>query len=224
MDMLIILLFILILPGIASWYINYCYMKYCGERSKCKKSGLEVAQHILNENNLSNIYVVETRGKLTDHYDSKRKVIRLSSDIYHNDSISSIAVAAHEVGHAIQDKEGYMFFRLRQMIFPVVSLATNFSYIVIMLGILSEALDLIYAGIFLTSFGLLFQLVTLPVEIDASKRALVELKKYDLVSLEEQSEVRTVLMAAALTYVAGVLSSIGEILRLLLIYGRRRDD
>ena len=212
----------LIIPLIAQLYVTSSYNKYKTIKSKSNLSGFEVARKILDRNNLKDIYIVETNGTLTDHYDPKRKTIRLSSEVFHGDSISSISIAAHECGHAIQDKEGYLFMKIRSAIFPVVQIGTRFAYIVLIIGFLANMFNLIYAGIALVGLGLLFQIVTLPVEFDASSRAIKELNNYIIKNEGEVNQSKTVLTAAALTYVAGVLSTILEIIRLLLLSGRRR--
>ena len=166
---------------------------------------------------MQDIHIVEIKGELTDHYDPTRKVVRLSTDIFHGDTVAAAAVAAHECGHAIQDKENYTFLRIRSAIYPVINVATSVSYYIILIGFLFQALKLVYLGIGLTCCGLLFQLVTLPVEFDASKRALNKLEKYHLLAEVEIEGAKNVLSAAALTYVAGVMASILQILRLLLI-------
>lgn len=216
MDTILILLIILI-PLIAQVKISSSYNRYKKENNTCKLTGQEVARRILDENGLQDIHVVEIKGELTDHYDPTRKVVRLSTDIFHGDTVAAAAVAAHECGHAIQDKENYTFLRIRSAIYPVVNVATSVSYYIILIGFLFQALKLVYFGIGLTCCGLLFQLVTLPVEFDASKRALNKLEKYHLLAEVEIEGAKNVLSAAALTYVAGVMASILQILRLLLI-------
>lgn len=216
MDTILILLIILI-PLIAQVKISSSYNRYKKENNTCKLTGQEVARRILDENDLQDIHIVEIKGELTDHYDPTRKVVRLSTDIFHGDTVAAAAVAAHECGHAIQDKENYTFLRIRSAIYPVVNVATSVSYYIILIGFLFQALKLVYLGIGLTCCGLLFQLVTLPVEFDASKRALNKLEKYHLLAEVEIEGAKNVLSAAALTYVAGVMASILQILRLLLI-------
>lgn len=216
MDTILILLIILI-PLIAQVKISSSYNRYKKEKNTCKLTGQEVARRILDENGLQDIHIVEIKGELTDHYDPTRKVVRLSTDIFHGDTVAAAAVAAHECGHAIQDKENYTFLRIRSAIYPVVNVATSVSYYIILIGFLFQALKLVYLGICLTCCGLLFQLVTLPVEFDASKRALNKLEKYHLLAEVEIEGAKNVLSAAALTYVAGVMASILQILRLLLI-------
>lgn len=221
MDIALILI-IVFLPLAASLIIQSKYKKYSQVDNDKKLSGFEVARKILDENNLQDIHIVEVKGNLSDHYDSKRKVVRLSTNIFHDNSIASLAVAAHECGHAIQDKEGYLFLRVRNFIFPIVNICSRFAYIVILLGFLSEFLQLIYLGIALVGVGLIFQIITLPVEFNASKMAKEKLKKYKLVNKEEIEGVHSVLTAAAWTYVAGTLATIAQMLRLFLI-GRRKD-
>lgn len=220
-DFLFIII-ILIIPFIAQLKVSSNYNKYLTVKQSSGLSGFEVARKILDNNGLDNIHIVETRGKLTDHYDPTRKVIRLSHNVFHGDSIASISIAAHECGHAIQDKTGYVWMRIRSMIFPIVNIATSISYVIILIGILAQLFNVVLLGIFLTAFGLIFQIITLPVEFDASNRAKDELKKIGIVTTEEQTGVNKVLGAAAMTYVAGVLSSALEIVRLLLVFSR--DD
>jgi Zn-dependent membrane protease YugP len=211
----------LIIPAIASLNIRIVYSKYAKINGKSDLTGFDVAKKILEKNGLDELYIVETQGYLTDAYDSSRKTVRLSSDIYHGTSISSIAVSAHECGHAIQDKEGYPWMRFRTMIFPVVSLGEKLAYIVLIIGLILSSFDLVLIAICLTALGLLFQLVTLPVEIDASRRAQKLLIEYGIIDSNEKSGIHSVLGAAAMTYVAGVLSSALDILYLLSMFDRR---
>ena len=213
----------LIIPLIAQLYISVSYKKYNGIENKKKLTGLDVARKILDRNGLNDIYIVETRGNLTDHYDPRRKIVRLSSEVYHGNSIASIAVAAHECGHAIQDKDGYLFMRLRSLIFPIVSFGTKFAYVVLVIGLIANLMKVIWLGIILVGLGLLFQVITLPVELDASKRALNELENNIGIPNEDYNGTKSMLTAAAMTYVAGVLSSALEILRLILIFTGDRD-
>ena len=222
MDLLLLVL-ILLIPAVAQIGISKNYNKYGKIKALKGLSGQEVARKILDANGLTNIYVVETPGELSDHYDPKRKVVRLSHDIFHGESIASVSVAAHECGHAIQDKENYLPMKIRAFIFPIVNVATSISYFIIFLGILMQLLDMIYLGIALTSLGLLFQIITLPVEFNASTRAKEELNKLGIVNDKEIEGVNNMLKSAAMTYVAGVLASILQILRLLLVFGNRDD-
>lgn len=222
MDTILILL-IIIIPLLAQLKIQSSYNRYKRVENNKKKSGFEVAREILDKNGLEDIYIVEIKGELTDHYDPTKKVVRLSTDIFHGETIAAAAVAAHECGHAIQDKESYPFLKIRSAIYPVVNVATSISYYIILLGFLMQAFRLIYLGIALTCCGLLFQVVTLPVEFDASRRALEKLQDYKIIDNSEFAGAKEVLTAAALTYVAGVLASMLQIFRLILAAKDRED-
>ena len=213
----------LIIPMIAQIYVTSNYNKYKRINNDKKMTGFDVARMILDKNGLNNMYVVETKGNLTDHYAPKRKTIKLSSEVFHGSSIAAMSVAAHEVGHALQDKDGYFFMRVRSFIFPIVNLGTKFAYVVLIIGLIANMMNLIWTGILLVGLGLLFQLVTLPVELDASKRALKELENNIVVPSADIKGTKSMLTAAAMTYVAGVLSSALEILRLILIFTNDRD-
>ena len=215
----LILYFIIIsIPVIAQLRITLSYSKYKKVDNSKGLTGFDVAREILDKNGLEDIYVVETSGNLTDHYDPSRKVIKLSRDIFKGTSIAAASVAAHECGHAIQDKEDYTFMRIRSFLVPVVNLVSTFSWVVILIGLFTEYFNIFALGIGLISVGLLFQLVTLPVEFDASNRAKKELERLKLVKNEEINGVSKMLEAAAMTYVASVLTSILEIVRLILIF------
>lgn len=223
MDNFGLYLLALIIPMIAQMYVSSSYNKYKRISNDKKMTGFDVARMILDKNGLGNLYVVETKGNLTDHYDPKRKTVKLSSEVFHGSSIAAMAVAAHECGHAIQDKEGYFFMRVRSFIFPIVSFGTKFAYVVLFIGLIANIMNLVWLGIILVGLGLVFQLVTLPVEFDASKRALKELETNIVVPNVDMKGTKSMLTAAAMTYVAGVLSSALEILRLILIFTNDRD-
>lgn len=223
MDNFALYLLALIVPLIAQIYINICHNKYRKIENKNRITGFEVARKILDANGLKDIYIVETRGNLTDHYDPIRKTVKLSSEVFHGDSIVSMAVAAHECGHAIQDKEGYLFMKIRSFIFPIVSFGTKIAYVILLIGLIADLMNLVWAGILLVGLGLVFQLVTLPVEINASKRAMIELENNVGAIDKDIDGTKTMLIAAAMTYVAGVLSSALEILRLILIFSNNKD-
>ena len=222
MDDLLYLL-MLIIPLIAQIYVTSSYKRFKKVYNKKNITGYDVARKILDANGLSNLYIVETKGTMTDHYDPSRKIVRLSSEVYHESSVASMAIAAHECGHAIQDKEGYLFLKIRSFIYPIVNLGTRLAYIVLLIGIILEYFDLILLGIVLVGLGLVFQIVTLPVEINASKRALLKLEELNIADKEELNGTKTMLKSAALTYLAGVLSSAIEVFRLVYIYFDRRD-
>lgn len=223
MENIVLYLLILVIPLIATININSCYAKYKKLNNKKSLSGFEVARRILDENGLNGMYVVEVKGELSDHYDPTQKVVRLSTDVFHGETIAAVAVAAHECGHAIQDKENYNWMRIRSLLYPIVNFGTYLAYILFFISIFLQMVDLLMVSIVIVFLGLLFQLVTLPVEFDASKRALKFLTTYDLVDSEEHDGTEKVLRAAALTYVAAVLSSILNLIRLILVYGNRRD-
>lgn len=221
MIFLMILTFIMTLSAQA--YVNSTFSKYNRISSTIGKKGHEVARMILDNNGLSSIEIEEVAGHLTDHYDPKAKAVRLSSTNYNNSSISAISVAAHECGHAIQDKEGYTFMRIRASLVPIVNISTYAGYFAIAIGIAAGSLNIIWIGIIAELLILLFQLVTLPVEFDASKRALSALEKYSILDQSEHKNGKKVLRAAAMTYVASVATAIVELLRLILLFGRRED-
>ena len=221
---LMIIILMLIIPAIAQLFVTTSFGKYKQIDNSKKITGFEVARKILDSNGLKDIYVVETRGTLTDHYDPKRKVVRLSTDIYKGSSVAAIAVAAHECGHALQDKDGYVYMRVRSIIFPVVNFATSISYFIIFLGLFLESINLIWLGILLVGTGLIFQIVTLPVEINASSRAKKIIEDLNFANKNEQDGISNMLIAAASTYIAGVLTSALELLRLILIFGNNRDE
>ena len=213
------LLSIVIVLG-AQIYVSSSYKKYSKIKNEKGVNGKEAARYILDKNGLENIKVVETGGHLSDHYDPSKKVIRLSSSVYNDDSVGSVAVAAHECGHAIQDKQGYMFMKIRSALVPITTFSSYAGYLAIIIGIIFASLKLIWIGIILEVIILLFQLITLPVEIDASKRALKEIKAGDLLTTKEHKGAKTMLTAAALTYVASVAAAILELVRLVLMFGR----
>lgn len=216
---LLILAFIVVVAAQAK--ITSAYNKFKRVKSKGNLSGQEVARRILDENGLKDIYIVEVRGELTDHYDPSRKVVRLSHEVFHGTSIASLSVAAHECGHAIQDKVGYKMMRIRSALVPFVNFVTYLGYFGLIVSIFAGITGYIKLSILVLCATLLFQLVTLPVELDASKRALAQLKKLSLVDEEEQNSSKQMLQAAALTYVAALASTILNLLRLIIILDNR---
>lgn len=213
----------LIVPIIASVNINSNYKKYKKIKCATGKTGFEAAREILDKNGLSNIYIVEVQGELSDCYDPTRKTVKLSTEVFHGKTVASIAIAAHECGHAIQDNEGYSWMRIRSAIFPMVSLANKIAYITLMLGFIFQVVDLIYVSVALTAISLVFQLITLPVEFDASNRAKKLLYDYGIVDSSENDGVKKMLGSAAMTYVAGVLTTLLQMLYYILSFSDRRD-
>lgn len=218
---------LVVLAGIitltSEFYVKSRYNKYKEIGNKKGLTGQEVARMILDKNGLNDIYVTEVKGILSDHYDPNRKVVRLSTEVFHGSSLASCSVAAHEVGHAIQDKEGYFMIRLRGFIFPLVNFASKFGYIAILIGFIFNMMDLAWGGVGLLLIILLFQLITLPVEFNASSRALANLQDLSILSKDELTCSNDMLKAAAMTYVAGLAATILEILRFVLIIIGRDD-
>lgn len=206
----------------ASSYINLNYSKYKKVSVQSKKTGYDVAREILDRNGLSKVLILETEGELTDHYDPTKKVVKLSHDIYHGSTVAAVSVASHECGHALQDKNGYAFLKFRNTIVPLVNFSSKIGYAAIMAGLFFSMVKLIWIGIAFEIVILLFQLVTLPVEFNASRRALKKIEEYKFVNKNEYVGAKKMLRAAALTYVAGVISALTEILRLVLSFTRRR--
>lgn len=219
--LLTILAFIITIT--AQIFVNGSYSKTRKIKNKHNLTGEQVARTILDKNGLQNVQIEEVGTTLGDHYDPRSKTVRLSSDIYHNTSIASASVAAHECGHAIQDKDDYTFLRIRHALIPVVNFSSYAGYIAIVIGCIFSSINLIWVGILMEIIILLFQLITLPVEFNASSRALKQLEELNLLEKSEIKYSRKMLKAAAMTYVASVAAAVLEILRLLLIFGRRDD-
>ncbi len=218
---------LLLIPAIlltlyAQFKVTSTTSRYFNVRSNRGLTGEEVARRILDSNGLYNVRVEMVRGRLSDHYDPRSNVVRLSQDVYSRTSITSIAVAAHECGHAIQHAHGYAPLNIRSSLVPVVNFASNMSWIFIMLGFVMGG-SLLKVGILLFSASVLFQIVTLPVEFNASNRALAQMTSLGIVDDREVRQSRKVLQAAALTYVAAAVTAILQLLRLVLI-AQNRDD
>lgn len=207
----------------AQIFVNGSYSKTRKIKNKHNLTGEEVARTILDKNGLRNVQIEEVHSTLGDHYDPTTKTVRLSSDIYRNTSIASASVAAHECGHAIQDKDDYTFLRIRHALIPIVNFSSYAGYIAIVIGCIFSSINLIWVGILMEIIILLFQLVTLPVEFNASSRALKQLEELNLLEKSEIKYSRKMLGAAAMTYVASVAAAVLEILRLLLIFNKNND-
>lgn len=222
--------FLLLIAGavlcmIASGVMRSTTAKFDRIASSSGVTGKEAARRILQAAGITDVRIGRIEGNLTDHYDPRTKVVNLADESYERSSLTGIGVAAHECGHAIQHATGYALLSFRSAIVPVVNFGANLSWPIFIAGLIFSFQPLLTAGIILFSLAVLFQLVTLPVEIDASHRALVMLKKTGLLREDEQSGVRKVLTAAAMTYVAGLASSVLQMVRLILIArGNRRND
>ncbi|MBC7088263.1 MAG: zinc metallopeptidase [Tissierellales bacterium] len=217
--------FIYVLPAVlfaayAQAKVSGAYKKYSKMPSNSSMTGAQVARYILDRNGLNHVRIEQVRGVLSDHYDPRTKVLRLSPEVYSGQSIASVSVAAHEVGHAIQHDNGYFPLILRNTIAPIAMFASNLVWIFIIIGFIISPF-FIDLGIALFMAAVLFQVVTLPVEFNASKRALEQLEN-GVISRDQSSHVKSMLNAAALTYVAATLVAIAELLRLLAITNRRR--
>jgi len=215
-----------VLSMIASAKVNSTFNKYSRVRSASGMTGAEAAQRILQQNGIYDVAVEHVRGNLTDHYDPKNKVLRLSDATYGSNSVAAVGVAAHECGHALQHNVGYLPLRIRSAIVPAANIGSRLGIPIILLGVLlGSNYFLIELGIWVFSLAVLFQIVTLPVEFNASNRAMVMMERYGILGGDELRSTRKVLSAAAMTYVAAAASSILQLLRLVLLFGgnRRRD-
>lgn len=214
----------------ASSNVNSTFRKYSQQMSVRRITGAEAAQRVLRNNGVQGVRIERVSGKLTDHYDPRTNVIRLSQDVYDNTSTAAIGVACHEAGHAVQYAVGYAPIKLRAAIIPVTNFGSRLAMPLILLGLLFSAFgqmaeSLIYLGIACFGLSLVFQLVTLPVEFNASRRALQAIEDGGILTPEEQQGAKKTLTAAALTYVAATAVSLAQLLRLIAIFGgRRRDD
>ncbi|BCK00204.1 zinc metallopeptidase [Anaerocolumna chitinilytica] len=214
-----------VLSLLASALVNSTFRKYSRVRSLSGMTGAQAAAKILNRAGIYDVSIEHINGNLTDHYDPRAKVLRLSDSVYGGTSVASIGVAAHECGHAIQHQNSYVPLKLRTAIFPVANFGSKLAWPLIIIGVLlSRTPTLIYAGIILFFFAVLFQIVTLPVEFNASSRAVKILDESGILYGDEVNITKKVLGAAALTYVAGAAASILQLLRLLYLFGGRNRD
>ena len=223
----ILIIIAAIISLIAQWRVNSAFSKYSRVASMSGMTGAQAARMILQSNGINDVSVQRISGKLTDHYNPSTKVLNLSESVYGSTSVAAIGVAAHECGHAIQHARGYFPLSLRTALVPVANIGSQLSWVFIIVGaILSFNQTLITIGITMFSAAVLFQLVTLPVEFNASARALEQLESNGILYRDEVSQTRKVLSAAALTYVAAVATAILQLLRLIILFGGRgrRDD
>lgn len=225
--------FYLVLPCVllslwASANVNSTFKRYSAQHSRRGLTGADAARRVLDANGLSQVQIVHISGNLTDHFDPKANVIRLSDGVYHSTSTAAIGVACHEAGHAVQYGQGYFPIRIRAAIIPVTNIGSKLAIPLILIGLLLSSLDtmvyqLVYVGIACYGLSLVFQLVTLPVEFNASRRAMAAIEDSRLLDEEEQAGARKTLRAAALTYVAATAVSLAQLLRLIAIFGRGND-
>ncbi len=224
----ILLIPVLILSVYAKIKVSSSFSRYSRERSRRGITGAQAAYEVLRANGVRDVAIRPCRGKLTDHYDPRDNTIYLSEPVYNAATVAAVGVAAHEAGHAVQYAVGYGPVKVRSAIIPVTQFGSQFAFVALMLGIALYLQPLFLVGIVLFGLTTLFQLVTLPVEFDASARALGTIDGAGLLDEEERRGARKVLTAAALTYVAALLMSLLQLLRYLLIFagrdgGRRRD-
>lgn len=214
---MIILLPAIIISAFAQFKIKASFSKYSKVNSANGYTGAQVARMLLDDGGLFDIPVEIAPGKLTDHYDPSKRIMRLSQEVYSGTSVAAIGVAAHETGHALQDKEYYVPLRLRNTIVPAVNFSSNASWLLFIIGIILSIQPLIYIGIILFSAVVLFQLITLPVEFNASSRALKILESKSILYGDEIKGAKAVLTAAAMTYLAATLMAISQLIRLLAL-------
>ncbi|MBM7699047.1 Zn-dependent membrane protease YugP [Kurthia huakuii] len=225
--MIIYFAVLMLLPIYAQRKVMSTYKKYAQVQSTSNMTGAEVARRILDMNGLENVRVEPVAGVLSDHYDPTDRVVRLSESNFYEASVAGTAVAAHEVGHAMQHKEAYKFLTVRSKLVPAANISSNASWIFIMIGAIASWQPLMLVGIILLAIGVVFQVVTLPVEFDASKRAMNQIVELGIVRNEEEPAARKVLNAAAMTYVAAAATAVMELVRLILMYtgmGNNSDD
>lgn len=219
---------ILVIPGLllglwAQMRVSSAFRKYSAVHARSGMSAEDVARSMLNQAGCGNVSIRTVSGNLTDHYDPRNNTLRLSDGVYGSSSVAAIGIAAHECGHAMQQHEGYAPLVLRSTLVPVVNLGSNLYFPIFLLGLLFSWEPLIYVGIACFALTLVFSLVTLPVEFNASGRALRVLDQQGYLSSEEMDGARAVLSAAAMTYVAAAISSLLQLVRLLVIARNRRD-
>jgi len=220
---MIIIIPALMIAGYAQYKVKHTFNKYDEVQISSNLSGAEAARKILLNNNLQNVEIRKSDGKLSDHYDPKNKTLNLSSEVYNNNSVSAVGVAAHEVGHAIQDKENYRPLSLRASLVPAANIGSSFGMPLAIFGFFIRADFLIMTGFVLFSAAFLFHLVTLPVEFNASNRAINSLKRTNVLTDKEIKGAKKVLKAAAFTYVATTLVALANMLRILILAGLGDD-
>jgi hypothetical protein len=212
-----------ILMGLTSWYVKSAYNKWSRVQASSRLTGAQAAQQLISAGNLYGVQVQGTAGNLTDHYDPRNKTLFLSQGVANVASVASVAIAAHELGHAMQDAEDYFPLRFRSALVPVVNIGSNLGWILIMIGLFLKFTELAWLGVLVFAGGAVFALATLPVEFNASARAKQLLVQTGIIRTdEEQRGVNAVLNAAALTYVAGLITAILQLLYYVSLVGGRR--
>jgi Zn-dependent membrane protease YugP len=214
-----------ILMGITSWYVRASYNKWSKIRATSGLTGAQAASRLISTGNLYGVQVAGTSGQLSDHYDPRNKTLFLSPGVANSPSVASVAIAAHELGHAMQDAEEYFPMKIRSALVPAVSIGSNLGWILIMIGLFLRVTELAWLGVLVFSGGALFALATLPVEFNASARAKELLYSTGIIQTDEERRgVNTVLNAAALTYVAGLITAVLQLLYFVFLVGGRRRN
>jgi uncharacterized protein len=214
-----------IIMALASWYVRSSYNKWSRVRATSGMTGAQAAQRLISTGNLYGVQVTGTRGQLSDHYDPRKKTLFLSEGVFGSPSVAAVAIAAHELGHALQDAEDYFPMQIRSFLVPVVNIGSNLGWILIMIGLILNATNIAWLGVLVFSGGALFALATLPVEFNASARAKELLYATGIIQTEEERRgVNTVLNAAALTYVAGLITAVLQLLYFIFLVGGRRRN
>jgi Zn-dependent membrane protease YugP len=215
----------MILMGAASWYVRHANTKWSQIRASSGLTGAQAAQRLISTGNLYGVQVQGTPGELTDHYDPRNKTLFLSNTVANVPSVAAVAIAAHELGHALQDAEEYFPMKVRSALVPVVNIGSNLGWFLIIIGLVLNFIQLAWIGVFVFAGGALFALATLPVEFNASARAKQLLAQSGIIQTDEEIRgVNQVLNAAALTYVAGLLTAILQLLYYVFLVGGRRRD
>ena len=215
----------MILMGAASWYVRHANSKWSQIRASSGLTGAQAAQRLISTGNLYGVQVQGTPGELTDHYDPRNKTLFLSNTVANVPSVAAVAIAAHELGHALQDAEDYFPMKVRSALVPVVNIGSNLGWFLIIVGLVLNFTQLAWLGVLIFAGGALFALATLPVEFNASARAKLLLAQTGIIQTEEEVRgVNQVLNAAALTYVAGLLTAILQLLYYVFLVGGRRRD
>jgi uncharacterized protein len=214
-----------IIMGLTSWYVRSSYNKWSRVRASSGLTGTQAAQRLISTGNLYGVQVAGTQGQLSDHYDPRNKTLFLSAGVANSPSVASVAIAAHELGHAMQDSDDYFPMKIRSALVPVVNIGSNLGWILIMIGLFLRITQLSWLGVLVFSGGALFALATLPVEFNASARAKELLYSTGIIQTEEERRgVNQVLNAAALTYVAGLITAVLQLLYFVFLIGGRRRD
>lgn len=214
-----------ILMALATAYVRSSYNKWSRRRTTSGLTGAQAAQRLISTGNLYGVQVAGTQGQLSDHYDPRNKTLFLSQGVYESPSVAAVAIAAHELGHAMQDAEEYFPMKVRSFLVPVVNIGSNLGWILIMIGLFLQQMNIAWLGVLVFSGGALFALATLPVEFNASARAKELLYSTGIIQTEEERRgVNTVLNAAAMTYVAGLITAVLQLLYFVFLIGGRRRD